>query len=331
MTLTHSNCQASTAVILFDMGGPGSRAEIEPYLKELFSDHDLIRMPLGFLYQRRLAQVIAAKRAPKVAHRYESIGYSPLTAATSDLAHRIAQACNLPVRYSMRYTKPRVVDVVEDLKAQKIDRLILLPLYPQYSSVTTASSLSEFQRVTGTHFTTTIIRDHHEHPAYINVMTMLLQESLSRVKSDGKRHVLFAAHSIPTSYVKRGDPYVKQIRRTAELIAQSIPSDVTYSLAFQSRLGPVKWQGPPMSEELNNLVAKKTQHLIVQPLSFVSENLETLYDLDLEFRRHCLTSGIATMTRVPTPGASLQYSQALALIVSEVVNTWRKERKGASS
>jgi ferrochelatase len=310
--MPHAQSEPATAVLLLNMGGPRSLAEIEPYLGRIFSDRDMMAMPGGRFYQDRLARFIAARRAPRVAGRYRLIGgASPLDAETRKQAEGLAGLLDVPVTYAMRYTAPFIPEALAALDGEEPDRLVVIPLYPQYSRATTLSAIREFRRHAGArrHI---IVEDHHDHSGYIEAMAANTAQSLDRLERGDKTHVLFVAHSIPRRAVAAGDPYVAQTETTVERVAERLALDDDWSLAYSSRIGPVRWQGPSLEEELERLAARGVRQLVVVPVSFVAENLETLYDLDHVFHRQCQSAGITRLERVPALGASPRYLAALA-------------------
>jgi len=192
-------------------------------------------------------------------------------------------------------------------------------------SYTGTPRLEDFLENRGSDIPYRFIEQHYHFPAYIDTLSQLLQDSIQKAKPELETHILFVAHSIPMKQVNAGDPYVDQVRETVSLVAGHKDNGLPYphTLAFQSRLGPVKWQGPTMKQELARLRKLGVQQLIVQPVSFVSENLETLFDLDIQFKEQCNAAGIENYIRVATPGVHPSYIEALALLVKE--ETGQKE------
>ncbi len=303
-------------VLLLQMGGPERLEDVEPYLRALFADGEMIRLPLGVLYRRLLARIVAARRAGRIRERYRAIGgRSPLVEITRRQASALARELGRPVACGMRYTRPNTAEAVAELRAMKVRNLVALPLYPQYSRCTTGSALIQLERC-ARDLAVTVVKDHHDDAGYIEAVSEKLRGYLSDWPADGRSRVLFAAHSIPLSYVRRGDPYVEQTRRTARLVAEASGlGEQDWRLAFSSRLGPVRWQGPSLEEMTAQLQSEQVRRLVVVPLSFVAENLETLWDLDLVFHRRCARAGIADFRRVPAVGDSERYVAALARLV----------------
>lgn len=317
--------QDNFGVLLLNMGGPNNLDEVQEYIYNLLADPLMIRIPMGAILQKPLARFIARKRAPKVRKRYELIGgRSPIDEATSRQAELLSTSLDLPVGYAMRYTQPRADTAVLSLQSRGVRRLIVLPLYPQYSTVSTLSSINDFIELNAGRLDYRIIDRHYNNPLYIRAMAQALNNAITEVDLSLKTSVLFAAHSIPESYIRSGDPYADEVGKTARSICDELKLELPHSLAYQSRVGPVKWRGPTLDEELEVIAGKGFEQLIVQPLSFVSENLETLFDLDIEFKESCEKAGIKQMHRIPTPGTSQPYIDALSDIVMKAISEWRK-------
>ncbi len=303
-------------VLLTDMGGPASTVDIEAFLRALLGDPRIMRMPFGFILRPILSRRIARKRAPKVAPRYESIGgKSPLLDATRRLAGEVEGLLKAPVGVAMRYTSPRLAPAMAELADRGVRRAVVIPLYPQYSTSTTASTLDDLVRNSPEEIRHTVVERHGDRAGYLDVMAGALEEV--RAAAPEGAHVLFTAHSIPESFTRGGDPYIAEIKATVREIANraELPKD-EFSLAYQS-VGPVgRWHGPSWEDSLEQLHCDGIRDLVVQPLSFVSENLETLWDLDIEMRRRCDTLGLS-MRRTPTPGTLAGYVALLADLACE--------------
>ena len=309
-----------------NMGGPEDLDAIRPYLRRVLSDRHLVRMPAGFLYQPLLARFIASRRARKVRARYAAIGGgSPLLGETRKLAAALGARLNAPVAVAMRYSPPSARQAADEVIAQGANHLVALPLYPQYSSSTTASSLEDFALQVKGLAPFSIIDRHYRNEGYLDAMAALLRQAVARLEAQAGSHILFTAHSIPTSHTAGGDPYVDEVGQTVELVAAKADTGLPHSVAFQSAVRFGEWHGPGTEEELQRLVAGGVTRLIVQPVSFVSENLETMYDLDICFRKLCLDRGISQFERVATPGAEQAYIDGLAGLVRNLPQDERTE------
>lgn len=310
-------------VLLLNMGGPENLDGVEEYIYNLLSDPNMVRMPLGWLVQKPFARMISRKRAPKVRERYKLIGgSSPIGAATATQARLLGESLGLPVAFAMRYTPPSVNAALEQLTTTGAERLVVIPQYPQYSTVSTLSSLKDFKRQNKTNMQVRTIDRHGSQPDYIAAMQALLADTMKGIDPALNTHIMFVAHSIPESYITQGDPYAEEIEQTGALVIAGIDSAPPHSLAYQSRVGPMQWRGPTLEEELVCLVQNGVEQVVVQPLSFVSENLETLYDLDIVFKQQCLDKGIKAFHRVNTLGDSPLYIKALAKLAQNAISRW---------
>jgi ferrochelatase len=312
--LQHNRQEAGQArVLLLNMGGPASLDAVEPYIASLLGDPDMVRLPLGGLLQQPFARMVARRRAPKVRERYKLIGgASPLEAATARQAELLAAELGLPVDYAMRYTPPRVAEVLGRSGDPLAAHWVVIPLYPQYSTVSTLSALKDFRAQAPPGLRYSVVDRHFSAPGYIRALKLRLGEALAECEPGLNTHIVFAAHSIPESYIRRGDPYADEIEATARLVREDADDGLKSTLGYQSRVGPVKWRGPTLGEVLAELVADGVQQLVVQPLSFVCENLETLFDLDIDFREECAAAGISNFARARTVDAAPEYISALA-------------------
>jgi len=304
---------SSAAILLLSMGGPDHLDAVEEYLFQLFSDPNVVSLPVGRRVQSLLARIMARSRAPIARERYRKIGgRSPIRDEIAAIAGKLQTRLNLPVEYALQFSLPSVRETVDKLIRSNINRLVLLPLNPQYSEPATGSALADFHK--NSRFTGQVIRmTHHcDHPDYLTAATVQLNEVLQKLNPDEPAHILFAAHSIPARYTRKGDPYQGQIEQTVSAIAGNLLTRYHWSLAYQSRLGPVKWIGPSLEEKLEEIRRDHIRQLVVFPVSFSLENLETYYDLDIVFAQMCKRAGISCFKRVPVIGKSNLYIEALA-------------------
>ncbi len=319
--LPHYSTTHRYGVMLLNIGGPQSEAEIHDYLYRLFSDPFIVPLP-GF-FRRRFARIATRLRQKKTAARYAAIGgKSPLNDETAVQAKKLEEVLQFPVVFAMRYTEPFVYSAQRDLEDRHVNRLIVLPLYPQYCNATTMSALEDFLEHRGNEITYRFIEQHFNFAGYTDTMSHLLSETLRKLDDNLVTRVLFVAHSIPMRLVRDGDPYVEQIKSTVAAITQQKSIPYSYSLAFQSSLGPIKWQGPTLNQVLQQFRQEQVEQVVVHPLSFVAENLETLYDLDIQFKELCLNAGIKKYFRVPAPSSHPMYINALATLVKEEIDNW---------
>jgi ferrochelatase len=311
------------AVVLFNLGGPDSLASVEPFLFNLFSDPDIIRLPrpLRFL-QRTIASGISRRRGPESRHNYERIGgKSPLLENTKKQAAALEKAlgAGYQVFIAMRYWEPLAPETVAALKAANPEAVYLLPLYPQYSISTTASSLNDFDaaaKAAGVAFNTKRINEWYDRPGYAEIIASCIRPALAG-RDPATTHLLFSAHGVPVSYVtKYGDPYQKQVEAHVADVVKALGTALPHSLCYQSRVGPVKWIGPDIEAELVRL-SKLTKTLVVYPVSFVSEHVETLFELDLMYAERARELGLE-FVRAHTPGEDPAFIAFLAGLVRDM-------------
>jgi protoporphyrin/coproporphyrin ferrochelatase len=292
-------------IILLNLGGPTSLDAVRPFLRNLFLDPEIIRIPLpgllGQLFPRRLfAEFVSRRRAPKVIPNYEQIGgRSPLLERTeeqgralqAELNRRFNGVARFHVRLGMRYWHPFIHAAMEAFERDGVRDVFLLPLYPQYSRTTTGSSVKEWRdlhrKEFGRRFRVKSVRDYYLHPAFIAAINDRIDATLRDKFSDAERtklHILFSAHGTPIADVEAGDPYSQQIRATVEAVMKKRRNDYPWHLSFQSRVGPVKWLEPYTQDMLVKLGSEGVKTLLVVPIAFVTDHIETLHEIDIELR-----------------------------------------------
>ena len=300
-------------VALLNMGGPAGPDEVEPFLRELFADPAILGVP--WPVRPLLAGWIARRRAPHSALRYERHGgASPLLAATADQATALEDRLGWPVAVAMRYGRPTSREALDELARRGVARVVALPLYPQYSTTTSATSLEALRQAAAVRgMALAEVESYPELPGLLDAIEGAVETQLAAARADGddaRIHLLFAAHGIPLSRVRRGDPYPGQVASTARAVGERL--DLPWSLAFQSRVGPARWLEPTVEDEVDRLAADGVETLVVQPLTFVSENLETLDDLDRELAAHASERGIHRFLRGAAPGTDPAFIGGLA-------------------
>jgi ferrochelatase len=295
------NAEEATGILLLNLGGPDSLKAVKPFLFNLFSDRDIIRLGPSFM-QKPLAYLISFLRSGKTIEAYKQIGgRSPMTEITREQAQCLEDALNstesateeaqsFKVYVGMRYWHPSVSEAVAEIHRAGIKRVIVLPLYPHYSMATTGSSLSELKRVIrGYPIKPFTITEWFDHPLYIDALVERIKDGISSFHADlavqtSERniHVLFSAHSLPVKFIEEGDPYVDQIKGTIAAIMKKM--DFPWSLSFQSKSGPVEWLKPSTDDTIKELAQQGIRNLLVVPISFVSDHIETLYEIDVLYR-----------------------------------------------
>ncbi len=300
-----------TGVILLNLGGPDSPEAVRPFLYNLFSDRDIIPLGPNFM-QKPLAWLISTIRAPKTRRAYARIGgASPILEITQKQAaeleillnsnpdHQSLKTNPLPpsfeVYIGMRYWHPFIQDTVEKAYSRGIRRLIGLSLYPHYSKATVGSTERIF-RETAVKFNleTRFVGSWYNHPLYIDALAGNIMKGLE-VYNSREVHLLFSAHSLPVSFIKTGDPYVKEIEETIRAVIERLERDMELPpshLSYQSRSGPVEWLKPSTEEMIIELGRKGVRNLLVVPISFVSDHIETLYEIDILYRDLARRHGI---------------------------------------
>ena len=314
-------------VVLFQLGGPDSIHAVEPFLFNLFSDPDIIDFPLASIARRPLAHLIAKSRARHVAHHYAEIGgRSPI------LEHSLQQAAALErelrtsfdarVVVAMRYWHPFTHEALAKLEEHQPDDLVLLPLYPQYSKTTTGSSLNEWNRVfrpsTTWNPSVRSVRQYHDDPDFIHSVVASVNRSLADFPHPLEElDFVFSAHSLPVAVVQAGDPYQRQIEHTCDLVWEAGGWRGRRHLCYQSKVGTAKWLSPSMWETVERLAANGSRHILVVPISFVSDHVETLHEIAIEHREQAARLGIADFRLMPGLNASPLFIATLAKLVRQ--------------
>jgi len=325
-------------IVLFQLGGPDSLEAVEPFLLNLFLDPDIIPLgPFGLL-RRPIARLISSRRSVPVAEKYAEIGgRSPIGALTERQRVRLVEAVTPhidPVAVTaMRYWRPMTSVAVESLcKAGPLDEIVLLPLYPQYSYATTLSSLKEWRRTADQAKWSDqagkpperTINDFHDHPLYIQALVQRIGSVLRQFPDSSRIHLVFSAHGLPMSLVEKGDPYPKQITETVHLTCEMGAKEYpgwpkTHVLCYQSRVGPAKWLQPPLTEMIERLGREGVKEVLVAPISFVTEHIETLHEINIEAREEAEKLGIERFRMMPAVGDSPFFIAALKDLVLRAV------------
>ena len=308
-----------TAVVLFNLGGPDGPESIQPFLNNLFNDPAIIGIPWPL--RPVLASVISNRRQKEARKIYDLIGGgSPLLENTREQAEALEAALgdeNLEVFPAMRYWHPMSDDTAIDVARFEPDRIVLLPLYPQFSTTTTASSLKEWVRAWKRHgreVPTVAVCCYPLSGGLVATHARMVRQAFDEAEGRPVR-VLFSAHGLPEKIIRGGDPYQWQVQQTAAAIVEAIGRhDLDWSICYQSRVGPLAWIGPSTIDEIER-AGKEAIGVVVVPVAFVSEHSETLVELDIEYRKLAQTAGCQPYIRVPAPGIEKSFIEGLAEIV----------------
>jgi ferrochelatase len=315
------------AVVLFNLGGPDSLDSVEPFLFNLFTDPAIIGLPSPVRHV--IAKLIVRRRVSTAREIYARMGgSSPLLANTEAqakaLQERLADLGEVRVFVCMRYWHPKSEAAAGAVKAFDPHRIVLLPLYPQYSTTTTASSQKawrESARSAGITAPTKLVCCYPTAPGFIAAAARLMRRGIAEAASVGHRRVrvLFSAHGLPKRIVSRGDPYEAQVRLTARTVAMRLGlADEDWIVCFQSRVGPLEWIGPYTDDEIRR-AGRAGVGVVLFPVSFVSEHSETLVELDLDYRRLAEQAGVSCYVRVPTVSTDPAFIESLADMVRATV------------
>ncbi|PNW81027.1 hypothetical protein CHLRE_07g339750v5 [Chlamydomonas reinhardtii] len=322
-------------VLLLNLGGPEKLDDVKPFLYNLFADPEIIRLPAAAQFlQPLLATIISTLRAPKSAEGYEAIGGgSPLRRITDEQAEALAESLRAKgqpanVYVGMRYWHPYTEEALEHIKADGVTRLVILPLYPQFSISTSGSSLRLLESLFKSDIALkslrhTVIPSWYQRRGYVSAMADLIVEELKKFRDVPSVELFFSAHGVPKSYVEEaGDPYKEEMEECVRLITDEVKRRGfanTHTLAYQSRVGPAEWLKPYTDESIKELGKRGVKSLLAVPISFVSEHIETLEEIDMEYRELAEESGIRNWGRVPALNTNAAFIDDLADAVMEAL------------
>ena len=316
-------------VVLLNLGGPDSLDAVEPFLFNLFSDPDIIDFPGSFLFRKRLARLISTRRSPMVRKQYERIGgKSPLKDHTLKQAALLEERLNekfpAKVYAAMRYWHPSTEETLDAIEKDGINKVILLPLYPHYSKATTESSVKEWKkqlalRGNPLRIETSLIESYYDFPRYIEAFVDRINKGLERFPAEIREeaHIVFSAHGTPMKLVRQGDPYSGHIKQTVEAIMRRGRYSQKSSLCYQSKVGPLKWLTPSTPDTIKDLAAKGVKNMLVVPVAFASDHLETLFELGIEYRHVAKEAGVEQYEITTGLNDSPIFIDALAALVFE--------------
>jgi len=311
------------AVVLFNLGGPDSIEAVEPFLYNLFCDPDIFNLPFR---QKLFAKLISSRRAPKVAGEYKLIGgKSPINEWTEKQRSMLELSLrnnyeSIDVYTAMRYWNPLTKEVVAKVENKNYDKIILLPLYPHFSITTTGSSFNEWNRhYKGDKSKLFFFNDYYLHGKYLEAINQRIDETILRFpeKNRSEIQIVFSAHGTPVSLVKKGDPYSKHIKQTVEAVMKLRNHSHDHHLCFQSKVGPMKWLEPATAKMIEGLASQNKKNLLIVPISFVSDHVETLFELDIEYRHVAEKVGIENYIVMKGLNDSQLFIEALSDIVKE--------------
>jgi len=308
------------AVILFNLGGPDKLESVEPFLFNLFNDAEIISIPSFLRYP--LAKLISKRRAPIAKNIYKEIGNkSPIFELTKDQANSLQNSLLKKGNYKcfvvMRCWHPRAVDVIKEVKKYNPKEIILLPLYPQFSAATSGSSINEWNEVCKKEnykIKTKTICCYPTENYFIESHVKLIKQNIKNLESKNFK-LLFSAHGLPESKIKKGDPYQWHVEETVKEIMSRLKNEnLDYVICYQSRVGPMKWIGPSTDEEIIKY-SKEKKGIVIIPVAFVSEHSETLVELDIEYKKLAEKNGCAFYRRVPALGVEENFIKGLSQLV----------------
>jgi protoporphyrin/coproporphyrin ferrochelatase len=311
-------------VVLFQLGGPDTLEAIEPFLYNLFCDPDIIDFPFARLGRKPLAKLISSTRAHKVRHHYATIGGgSPIRRNTE----RQAQALEAELEsrghdarcfIAMRYWHPFTAEAIAALECADCDQIVLLPLYPQYSSTTTGSSLNEWNRRFHKNGTPVrVVTEFYRNEGYLGALAESIDRTLARFDDPSRAELIFSAHSVPMAIIERGDPYQRQIEETVTLVMERGGWSNGHRLCYQSKVGASRWLQPTLRATVRQVAEQRIEEVCVVPVSFVSDHVETLGEIDHEARKLAGELGIRRFEMTPGLNDSPTFIRALAGLVLE--------------
>ena len=322
----------SVGVLLLNLGGPETLEDVRPFLFNLFSDPEIIRLRFSWM-QSPLAWLISTMRAKKSQENYRQIGGgSPLRYITEAQAQALQEqlkqkGTEANVYVGMRYWHPFTEEAIARIKRDAIEQLVIFPLYPQFSISTSGSSFRLLEKLweedpSLQRIEHTVIPSWYQQPGYLQAMAQLIAQELDQFPNPDQVHIFFSAHGVPLSYVtEAGDPYQEEIEKCTALIMKTLNRSNPHTLAYQSRVGPVEWLKPYTEEAIAELGSQGVKDVVVVPISFVSEHIETLQEIDIEYRELAEESGIENFQRVPALNTHPIFIDSLATLVIEALES----------
>ncbi len=309
------------AVVLLNMGGPTNGKEVRTFLKNMFADPNILTVKNGFV-RWLIGSLIVLSRTSKARSHYEEIGGSPLLPLSEKLALKLSSLLDERVHIAMRYVPPFANEAVHAMMEDEVGEVVLLPMYPHYSTTTTKSSIEDFYRESikaGYHPKVHTIERYYKSRAFNEVIVEKIKTALDGADAEDF-DLVFSAHSLPQKIIDAGDGYQKEIEEHAQILQNMLYSEGVHfrkiHLAYQSKLGPVKWIGPSLGETLGK-IKDSNDKVLIYPLSFTVDNVETVYELGIEYKEVADKFGFATYKNVPCPNDDEDFVRVLAKIIDE--------------
>jgi ferrochelatase len=317
-------------VVLFQLGGPESLAAVEPFLYNLFCDPDIIDFPFARLGRRALAKIISKTRAKKASEYYAAIGGSPIRRFTEQQAAALESRLMLNgvdarCVVAMRYWHPFTAEAVAQINHAEVDHVVLLPLYPQYSSTTTGSSLNEWRRRWTGRVPVSCVAPFYRNPIYIASVVEKVDQALARFPHPPSVPLVFSAHGVPVSVIEKGDPYQQQIEETVALVMELGGWSNHHRLCYQSKVGASRWLEPSLHRTLRQVASEKRSEVCIVPISFVSDHVETLAEIDHHAREDARLLGIERFEMTRGLNDSPTFIQALAESVMAAIGEFEAQ------
>jgi ferrochelatase len=309
-------------VVLFQLGGPDTLEAIEPFLYNLFCDPDIIDFPFARIGRKPLAKLISTTRAKRVQHHYSVIGGgSPIRQFTERQAcalenHLVELGVDARCFVAMRYWHPFTAEAIAKVRAARCTELVLLPLYPHYSTTTTGSSLNEWNRLFHDDIPVHVVESFYTNDLYLDALVEKIEGALARFPRPEKPELIFSAHSVPLAVINRGDPYQRQIEDTVRLLMERGGWPNRHRLCYQSKVGASKWLQPSLRSTIRSVAAEGRKAVCIVPISFVSDHVETLGEIDHEARAEAVKLGIQQFEMTSGLNDSSRFIAALADLVS---------------
>jgi ferrochelatase len=297
-----------TGVVVAQLGGPETLSDVEPFIRAIFDDPRLVPLPGGPRTRSVVSTLVARARAPRVRSNYEAIGGgSPIVETTRKQAaaledELVTRGHDVVVVVAHRHGRPDTAAAVDAMLSAGVDRVVMFPLFPQYSGTTTGSSEAELRDILserGADLPLMVIRSWCEHPSYLNAQAHLIDEMLAELSDDelDQALVVFSAHGLPQRIIDRGDPYIEEIEATVTEVMNRLARPVEHMLAYQSKAGPIRWIGPDVRDVVAEVGLNGRRWVGIVPISFVSDHIETSHELDIDLRAHAEAAGITDFRR----------------------------------